>query len=146
MRLLVSCAVGGTLLLLSGLHFYWAAGGSWGKKVMVPQRGTEPLFRPTSGATAAVGVLLAAAAMLIAARLRSWGAEAVNGPLLWANWALGIVFVLRAIGDFRWAGFFKRVRGTPFATLDSWMYSPLCLLLGLGCLYLAMQSGSGLGR
>jgi Protein of unknown function (DUF3995) len=50
---------------------------------------------------------------------------------------LGAVFVLRALGDFRLMGFFKSVRGTRFAVRDTWLYSPLCLLLGLGAWWLA---------
>ena len=33
---------------------------------------------------------------------------------------------LRAIGDFRYVGFFNRVRDTGFARLDTLAYSPLC--------------------
>jgi hypothetical protein len=36
------------------------------------------------------------------------------------------VFGLRAIGDFRYLGFFKRVTGTRFARADTLIYSPLC--------------------
>jgi len=41
------------------------------------------------------------------------------------------VFALRAIGDFRHVGFFKRVRGCRFARLDTLAYSPLCTALAL---------------
>ena len=44
--------------------------------------------------------------------------------------ALAFVFIGRAIGDMRYVGFFKRVRGTRFARLDTRVYSPLCLALG----------------
>jgi hypothetical protein len=60
-----------------------------------------------------------------------------NGP---ADVARGSVFVLRAIGEFRLVGFFKSVRGTPFAHWDTWLYSPLSLLIGLGALWLASTS------
>jgi hypothetical protein len=46
-------------------------------------------------------------------------------------WALGLVFVLRAVGNLRTFGFFKTLTGTPFAEWDTWLYSPLCLLLAL---------------
>jgi hypothetical protein len=44
---------------------------------------------------------------------------------------------LRAIGDFHLIGFFKRVRGTRFASLDTAVYSPLCLALALGVFVVA---------
>ena len=50
---------------------------------------------------------------------------------------LGAVFVLRAIGEFRTLGFFKTITGTDFAFWDTWLYTPLCLMIGLGALWLA---------
>jgi hypothetical protein len=51
--------------------------------------------------------------------------------------ALALVFVLRAIGDFRLVGFSKRVRGTRFARLDTLVFSPLCLAIAAGVLVIA---------
>ena len=47
----------------------------------------------------------------------------------WGLWVLAGLFLLRTIGDFRYVGFFKRVREGRFAHLDTRFYSPLCLLL-----------------
>jgi len=44
---------------------------------------------------------------------------------------LALIFAFRALGDFRYVGFFKRVRGNLFAQRDTWFYSPLCLLLAI---------------
>jgi hypothetical protein len=46
----------------------------------------------------------------------------------------------RTVGDFKYVGLFKRVRGTPFARLDTLLYSPLCLLLSLGVASVAWSS------
>src|SRR6266403_2083334 len=46
-------------------------------------------------------------------------------------WGLGLVFALRAVGNLRTFGFFKIVKGTPFADWDTWFYSPLCVLIAL---------------
>ena len=37
----------------------------------------------------------------------------------------------RGIGDFRYVGFFKRVKGSLFATRDTYLYSPLCMVLAV---------------
>jgi hypothetical protein len=134
---IVAGLTGGILLLLSAWHFYWAAGGTWGKTVAVPQRAGRPVLRPSFAATLAVAILLAAAAVLLVARLKTWEDPSVDRLARWGNWALAAVFGLRAVGDTKWVGFFKSVRGTPFAILDTWVYSPLCALLCLGCLYTA---------
>ena len=51
------------------------------------------------------------------------------------------VFLGRVVGDFRWFGVFKRMRGTAFAWWDTRLFVPLCLLLALGCLVVALSEG-----
>ena len=52
--------------------------------------------------------------------------------LVWLSYVLAVGLLGRAIGEFRYVGFFKRVRGSRFAKLDTVVYSPLCLLLAVG--------------
>jgi hypothetical protein len=53
--------------------------------------------------------------------------------------SLGLV--ARAIGEFKYLGFFKRVTGSKFARLDTLLYSPLCLLLAVGVTFVACRRG-----
>jgi hypothetical protein len=46
-------------------------------------------------------------------------------------WVLGLVFMLRAVGNLRTFGFFKTNYGHALCRVDTWLYSPLCLLLAL---------------
>ena len=48
-----------------------------------------------------------------------------------AAWLIAAVFALRAIGDIRYVGFFKSIRDTRFARLDTLAYSPLCAVLAV---------------
>jgi hypothetical protein len=48
-----------------------------------------------------------------------------------------MIFLFRAAGEFKLVGFSKSVRGTAFATWDTWLFSPLCVLLGAGFLVIA---------
>jgi hypothetical protein len=50
----------------------------------------------------------------------------------WTAKALAAGLLARGIGDFNYLGLFKRLRGSRFATLDTYLYSPLCLLLAAG--------------
>ena len=45
----------------------------------------------------------------------------------------------RVVGDFRWFGVFKHASESPFAWWDTWLYVPLCLLLALGCMIVALS-------
>jgi hypothetical protein len=124
--------------VLAALHFYWAAGGQLALGGGVPTQGDKPLFSPGPLATAAVGGALVAAATVSALRggLLSLGLPPWIGEL--GIWVLAVVFALRAIGDFRYVGFFKRVRGTLFARRDTLAYSPLCVLIATLALALAV--------
>ena len=42
---------------------------------------------------------------------------------------IGLLFLMRAVGDFKYVGFFKSIRETSFAKMDSRFFSPLCLLI-----------------
>ena len=79
------------------------------------------------------------AALLLACATLIAMAGGLLGPPVWAQlarWPTGfaaLVFLVRSVGDFRYVGFFKHVVGTPFARLDTLLYSPLCLALAIGC-------------
>ncbi len=49
---------------------------------------------------------------------------------------------MRAVGEFKCVGFFQRVRGSRFATLDTLVYSQLCLLLAMGVVFVALRKGA----
>lgn len=107
---------------LSLLHLYWAGGGEWGFSSSLPKTPAGvPLIRPGSAACIAVAFALAAAA-----GLALWNSFRWRTPALYA---VAAVFALRTLGDFRYLGWSKQIHGTDFATLDTWLYSPLCLVL-----------------
>ena len=54
-------------------------------------------------------------------------------------WVLAAAMLLRALGDFRYVGFFKRVRTGRFAELDTKFYTPLCLALAAGAGWTALK-------
>lgn len=123
---------------LAGLHLYWALGGRFGMAVVLPEVNGAPLFRPGAAATAAVAVVLAGFALIALVLGYSGGSSPVlTTYAVFIGFVVGGVLVLRAVGEFRYVGFFKRVKGTRFAAYDSWLYSPFCLLAGAGFLVLA---------
>ncbi len=50
---------------------------------------------------------------------------------IWGNLVISILFLIRAIGDFKYVGFTKKIKGTKFAKYDNQYYSPLCLLISV---------------
>jgi Protein of unknown function (DUF3995) len=116
-------------LTIAGFHIYWAFGGKFGSQAVIPEMKGKLAFQPPVLAT-----IIVALAMLVGAWL-SWKPHpnSCAKSLIYGNLAIGIVFFIRAIGDFKYVGFFKKVKGSLFAENDSLYYSPLCLMVsGIG--------------
>ncbi len=120
------------LLLVAGVHVYWAAGGKAGKAAAIPTADGRPVIKPSALSTMTVAVGLCAMATMVA--LRTGWLDVPELPrdgsiVKIATWLIAAVFAVRAIGDFRYVGFFKRIRDSRFARLDTFAYSPLCAFL-----------------
>ena len=129
MRDMLTYATSGVLLLIALLHVYWALGGRVSFGAAIPSVGGVAVFTPSPAATFAVAVAIAGAALVVALAggvvtlpLPSWSYVGAAGLLV-------LVFAARAIGDFRFVGFFKTRGDGAFAQLDTWLFSPLCLVL-----------------
>ena len=127
------------LASLGALHIYWAVGGQRGKAVSVPQVGAARAFNPSALATLAVAAALFLSVIIVLAR-----AGIVSTPIQPSHFTfpavlVGLVFLARAVGEFRLVGFFKSVRGTPFARWDSFVFSPFCLVLGGAIVWLGLR-------
>jgi hypothetical protein len=135
---IVGAALAAVFGALAALHVFWAVGGITGGGAAVPSRidGT-PLFRPGPVSTLAVAAALSMAAVIVLGRAGMLAPDSRFILYRAGAWAVGAALLLRAVGDFRYVGVFKRERRTRFARMDTRYYTPLCAALGLGALYLA---------
>ncbi|MCF6360806.1 MAG: DUF3995 domain-containing protein [Cyclobacteriaceae bacterium] len=120
------------LLGLSLIHFSWVLGSKWGFEKALPTNaeGIKVLNPSRLDSTiVATGLLLFATYYMLKGNFISLPVPSF--VLAYAGWAISAIFILRAIGDFKYIGFFKSVTGTEFASLDTMFYSPLCLGLGI---------------
>ncbi len=125
------------LAALGLMHVYWALGGRAGKSAAVPEINGQRAFVPTRAGTLAVAAALLFAASVVAIAGGLFGVGEFKGFFRFLAYGLSATFIARAIGDFRLVGFFKRVRDTRFARLDTFVFAPGCLALGLAVLYVA---------
>ncbi len=133
---IIVCTVFG---MLAVWHFVMAFGDLSGQSAAVPSVEGKPLFTPSRAATIAVGIVLILFGLLVAT---TSGMLQIGLPkllLVWLSNALALGLLARAIGDFKYVGFFKRVCGSRFARMDTLVYSPLCLLLAAGVASVAFQ-------
>ena len=117
---------------LSGIHFNWALGGTFGLEKSIPLKedGTR-LINPGKVDSAIVGTGLLVFASYYPMQAGWWALDLPGWLQDVAGWVISAIFVLRAMGDFRYVGFFKRVRSSDFAANDTRYYSPLCLGIGM---------------
>ena len=134
---IVAIAVSAVFLVLGLWHFYMAASGLAGMSAAVPSRDGRSLFVPSIPGTLAVGVVLIALGVLVLSTAGVFSPGLPRQYLGWMSYALALGLLARAVGEFRYVGFFKRVRGTPFARMDTLVYSPLCLVLSAGVAFIA---------
>lgn len=131
------------LTLISAIHVYWGFGGKWGLRSALPERNGSAAFQPGPVATISVAVLFGCMALFYF--LQS-GQLSITDSLIpsWVNryglWLLAGIFLLRAIGDFRYVGFFKQIHNSRFAQLDTRFYSPLCILLSVNTFLLILRA------
>ena len=124
--------------ILSAIHWFWAFGGRWGFDGVVPTVDGAPAFSPGPGATIAV-----ACALLAAGYVCLWRAGVFTLPLpawvpVFGVWTLAVLFLARAVGDFRLVGFFKTIRDSQFARNDTRIYSPLCAVISILAVWLGV--------
>ena len=120
------------LAAITLLHGAWVLGSSLWLDRVIPRTpdsaGGRPLFAPSRGLTGVVTLAFALLALLPGLTL---GWLPLPPPRMAPTLCLGaaFIFVVRAIGDFRYCGLFRRIRSTTFAQWDARLYTPLCLLL-----------------
>lgn len=127
--------------VLSMIHFYWGMGDKSGLSISIPTNEHEQKVmnpKPLDCFVVAIGLLSFGVFVLIKVNLISFAL-----PSIIANYGLPIIigiFLLRAIGEFKYVGFFKKLKGTPFAQMDTRYYSPLCLLISIMGLILVLTT------
>jgi len=121
------------------LHFYWAFGGSTSGMAAVPTVEGKHVFTPSTFSTVMVALAFVAAVLVVVGQfgyLRDLVPHWIFRPGLYV---ISVLFFLRAIGEFRLVGFFKSVTGTPFASMDTWIFSPLCLFIAVSAFIIAFR-------
>jgi hypothetical protein len=119
------------------LHLYWAAGGRLASGVTVPVVGGRRTFNPSPTGTVLVAVAFLIAIFIILGRIGKLGDAIPGWVFRLGTFGIFVIFFLRAVGELKLVGFFKRVRDTPFAYWDTWLFSPLCLVIAVIAFMLA---------
>jgi hypothetical protein len=138
MPLLIAFTISGILFVISLIHVYWAFGGKKGVDLAIPVVEGGKAFTPGTLITLSVAAALTVFSLLSLGLIDVIAKpQTLESYIEWIALVVGAIFVLRAVGDFNMVGFSKKNQQGQFARLDTWLYSPLCLCLGVGYFYLA---------
>ncbi len=130
-------------LFLSGIHIYWGFGGKWASESVIPTKDDNvkvimPGIIPSL--IVAIGLLFFGILELISTIDLDFtipiGFKIINK---YGLWAIIIIFGIRAIGDFKYIGLFKKIKHTKFAISDTKYYSPLCVIIAVLTLILELN-------
>ncbi len=125
-------------IILGIIHVYWAIGGHWAFDIALPtnEKGKKVL-NPRKFDSAVVGLALTIFGLfylqisgLISFCFFDW-------MIVYGRWIIPSIFILRAVGEFRYVGLFKKIKQTEFGKLYTVFFSPLCL--GIGMIGLAIN-------
>lgn len=132
--------------VISGLHVYWGFCALFGIKSenmtsVVPEIHGRPVFVPSAVSTFLVALVLGLAAFISLRSLTVFNENFTIFPvwIVYGNLVISVIFLIRAIGEFKYVGFFKKVKGTLFAKNDTLFYSPLCLLISIAALFIFLK-------
>jgi len=131
MPVFADLALSTIFMILSLIHFYWFFGGKWGLDAVFPvlEEGKNS-FEPPRFATliVALGLLFFAGYYFSIFDFLHTSYSKLSTVI---SWIIPSIFLVRAIGDFKYVGFFKKVKNSKFASMDSKFYSPLCLIIAV---------------
>lgn len=132
MSFFLSFGLASLLFFIGALHAYWALGGLWGFDSSLPtDKEGNRILNPGKFETWTVALGLIAFGMVYLDKSQLVNLSKFETILNYLRWIIPSIFILRAIGDFKYVGFFKKVKNTTFGKADSKLFSPLCLLTGL---------------
>ncbi len=117
---------------LALLHLHWGFGGEWGFEKSLPTNEEgKRMLNPKKKDSLIVGVGLLFFATFYLLKAKGIVLDLPAWVMAVAGWLIPVIFLLRAMGDFNYIGFFKRVKHTDFGIRDTRFYSPLCLFIGV---------------
>jgi Protein of unknown function (DUF3995) len=131
MDLILSIILATVFFILSAIHIYWGFGGRVAMADAFPTKEDGTSLAKVPGIMAsfvvAVGLFFFGLFYLLKGKLLSNVLPCYINE--YGYWVIGFMFSLRALGDFKYVGLFKKIKATPFGIKDTNIYTPLCIFI-----------------
>jgi hypothetical protein len=145
--MMLALLVAGVLLLIAALHVYWGLGGLWPGTDAADLAARVAGFAGEPSPPSAIASFLVAALLVYSAIVALVLGGLIQSPIPFfllgpSALTITLIFVGRGIAGYTSA--WRRLTPVePFARLDRYYYSPLCLLIGAGIFTLGIRGFSG---
>jgi|TARA_B110000037_G_scaffold8373_1_gene9006 hypothetical protein len=118
--------------LIGAIHFSWAFGVKFGYEEVIPKNEKgEKLFSPKKPECIIMAMIFFLLVIFYLIKGNFISLKIYEWLLEYSGWFISILFLIRAIGDFKYVGIFKSIKTTDFAKWDNKLYVPLCLIISL---------------
>ncbi|UNY99950.1 DUF3995 domain-containing protein [Zhouia spongiae] len=119
-------------IALGLVHYNWVIGGNFGLAVALPtDENGKRVLNPKKADSAIVGTGLIAFGVFYLIGAGVLKASLPDWIFNYGGWIIPSIFLLRAVGEFKYVGFFKKIKQTPFGKMDTKLFSPLCLFIAV---------------
>ena len=121
------------LIFIAGIHLFWFFDGAWGFEEVLPTHlNGKRVLNPKKIDSLSVGLFISFFALIYCVKSLNITISFLPDWILkYGLYIISSVFLVRAIGDFKYVGFFKKIKETTFGELDSKYFSPLCFVMGI---------------
>lgn len=131
-------------LIISLLHIYWLFGGRWGYEQVMPKDPFNPnnlsffTSKVISFLTFLVALVFLGFSLITFSK--TYGLKEESDLLKYFFYMISLLFSIRTVGDFKYVGLSKRIKGTEFSKFDNYLFIPLCAFIAISSLILALSS------
>jgi len=114
------------------IHIYWTFGGEkWIEKVLPTNEKGNRVLNPGKIETFIVVFGLLLFTFYYFSKTGLFDIELPKLVVDYSGWIISSIFILRAIGEFKYVGFFKKIKNTEFGKFDTKYFSILSLIIGI---------------
>jgi glucan phosphoethanolaminetransferase (alkaline phosphatase superfamily) len=113
------------------IHFYWLFGEKWLDKALPTDENGKRVLNPRKFETIIVTLGLLLFAFYYLLKIELFEVEVPKLITKYSGWIISTIFIIRAIGDFKYVGFFKKIKNTKFAEFDTKYFTFISLIIGL---------------
>ena len=119
-------------VVLACVHIYWGLGGKWGSVAAIPTTANnKKLMNPGLASCFIVASGLLGFGIFVLIKADFFLFDLADWLSRYGLWIISFIFLLRALGDFKYVGLFKKIKTTLFGRMDTRYFTPLCIVTGL---------------